>query len=358
MSNTLEIMSSLAREAGDAILAIYGEDDFGIETKDDASPLTRADLAAHKILVNGLTAALPEIPVLSEESGGITWAQRRSWQTYFLVDPLDGTKEFIKKNDEFTVNIALIENNSPVLGVIYAPVLDILYYGLLGEGAYRCNEASKKIDNFDELTAASRKLPIAIDKEYFGVVASRSHMSEETMSFIESLRNKHQNIEIVSKGSSLKLCMIAEGIADIYPRFAPTSEWDTAAGHAIVNSMGGKVIQADNKENDIVYNKENPLIIDKDLIINIFGHPKNIEKITHPKSCIGFTNGLYTSGNEIGGILSIQVVKNNYGNKDNFMIEITGNLKKVMKESVKYAFNCAMNIVSEKQKKTFFYKTC
>jgi len=256
MNDLLNIAITASIDAGLEILKVYFTD-FDVEYKEDKSPLTVADKNANDRIVSYLEPT--EIPILSEEGRTIPFVERKEWEKLWIVDPLDGTKEFIKKNDEFTVNIALIENNSPVLGVIYAPVLDILYYGLLGEGAYRCNEASKKIDNFDELTAASRKLPIAIDKEYFGVVASRSHMSEETMSFIESLRNKHQNIEIVSKGSSLKLCMIAEGIADIYPRFAPTSEWDTAAGHAIVNSMGGKVIQADNKENDIVYNKENIL---------------------------------------------------------------------------------------------------
>jgi len=235
MSNTLEIMSSLAREAGDAILAIYGEDDFGIETKDDASPLTRADLAAHEILVNGLTAALPEIPVLSEESGGITWAQRRSWQTYFLVDPLDGTKEFISRNGEFTVNIALIENGVPVQGVVYVPVKDVLYAGdqtaglatVTREGTTEVIRA-RKVDTSRPLT----------------LVASRRHGSEALQACLDVLNQHFAELDTTNMGSSLKLCLVAEGRADLYPRLAPTSEWDTAAAQAVVEAAGGRVVDA------------------------------------------------------------------------------------------------------------------
>lgn len=235
MSNTLEIMSSLAREAGDAILAIYGEDDFGIETKDDASPLTRADLAAHEILVNGLTAALPEIPVLSEESGGITWAQRRSWQTYFLVDPLDGTKEFISRNGEFTVNIALIENGVPVQGVVYVPVKDVLYAGDQSAGL-----ATVTREGTTEVIRARK-----VDKSRpLTLVASRRHGGEALQACLDVLNQHFAELDTTNMGSSLKLCLVAEGRADLYPRLAPTSEWDTAAAQAVVEAAGGRVVDA------------------------------------------------------------------------------------------------------------------
>jgi len=233
MTNTLEIMSSLAREAGDAILAIYGEDDFGVETKDDESPLTRADLAAHKILVNGLTAALPQFPVLSEESGGITWAQRRSWQTYFLVDPLDGTKEFISRNGEFTVNIALIENGVPIQGVVYVPVKDVLYAGdqQAGLATVTCDGRTETI----QTRAVDVNRPLTL-------VASRRHGGDALQACLDVLNQHFDALDTTNMGSSLKLCLVAEGKADLYPRLAPTSEWDTAAAQAVVEAAGGRVV--------------------------------------------------------------------------------------------------------------------
>ena len=191
MNSLLNLAITASIDAGLEILKVYYTD-FDVEYKEDKSPLTVADKNANNRIISYLEST--EIPILSEEGKTIPYVERHNWQKLWIVDPLDGTKEFIKKNDEFTVNIALVENNNPTLGVIYAPVLDILYFGHIGEGAYRCMEASKKIDNLDELVAASIKLPVEIDKDYYGVVASRSHMSDETTSFIESLRKEHSNI--------------------------------------------------------------------------------------------------------------------------------------------------------------------
>jgi len=208
----------IAQDAGDAIMEIY-EKDFTIEYKDDKSPLTEADLKANEIICSSLQKLYPMIPIMSEENKQTDYAIRKNWDYYWCIDPIDGTKEFIKKNDEFTVNIALIHKNSPVLGVVYAPAIDELYYAKKNEGAFK----------------NGIKLPIKINensKERLYVVASKSHLSKETQNFIDSLES--ENIEQVSKGSSLKLCMVAEGVADIYPRLAPTMEWDTAAADAIV----------------------------------------------------------------------------------------------------------------------------
>lgn len=243
-----------AIEAGLEILKIYNTD-FDVEYKEDQSPLTIADKSAHNIISSYLLET--KIPVLSEEGRSIPFTERKEWNQLWIVDPLDGTKEFVKKNDEFTVNIALVENHKPVMGVIYAPVFDILYYGEEGNGSFKVSEASKYLNNIDEVFINSTPLPIDSKREYFGVVASRSHMSDETQAFIDDL--KYENVKIVSKGSSLKLCMVAEGEAEVYPRFAPTSEWDTAAGHAIVTSMGGRVVQAQNPNENVVYNKEDIL---------------------------------------------------------------------------------------------------
>jgi 3'(2'), 5'-bisphosphate nucleotidase len=253
MNNTKTIITA-ALEAGKAILDVY-KTDFNVEFKDDASPLTLADKNAHNIIFNHLKKT--GIPVLSEEGRQISYDERKQWRALWIVDPLDGTKEFVKKNGEFTVNIALVKNQIPVMGVVYAPVLDILYFGELSTGAYKVADASQKENILEEFNVGNR-IPAAGNKGYFGVVASRSHLTKETEEFIESLKNKHGNIKIVSKGSSLKLCLVAEGEADIYPRFAPTMEWDTAAGDAVVRAAGGRVNQA-NSETPLVYNKENLL---------------------------------------------------------------------------------------------------
>ncbi len=252
--NQIEIIISAAIEAGKAILEVY-KTDFDVEFKDDSSPLTLADKNAHNVILKYL--AETGIPVLSEEGKQISYNERKQWKTLWIVDPLDGTKEFVKRNGEFTVNIALVKNHIPVLGVVYAPVLDILYVGDETKGAYKIREASKKENLFGEMNEQNR-IPQEKQKDYFGVVASRSHLTKETEDFIEKLKVKHQNIKIVSKGSSLKLCMVADGEADIYPRFAPTMEWDTAAGDAVVRASGGKVLIA-NSDEQVKYNKEDLL---------------------------------------------------------------------------------------------------
>ncbi len=241
--------------AGAEILKIY-KTDFSIETKDDNSPLTIADKNANDIIVSFLEPS--SIPILSEEGRSIPYSERKDWEKLWIVDPLDGTKEFIKKNDEFTVNIALIENQTPIMGVVYAPVLDELYFGDKELGSYKLEKASVYF-NADDIISKSTKLPLADNKDYYGVVASRSHLSKETSDFIDELKDNHNKLKIVSKGSSLKICMIAEGSADIYPRFAPTMEWDTAAGHAVVLYADKRIVQAKSSDMEVVYNKENLL---------------------------------------------------------------------------------------------------
>ena len=252
--NFLSIIIHAAIEAGQAILEIY-KTDFNIEYKDDNSPLTQADKNANEVILSYLKKT--GIPILSEEGRNITFEERENWEKLWIVDPLDGTKEFIKKNDEFTVNIALVENHIPVMGVVYAPVLDSLYVGYHEKGAFKIQKASCNKNIISELNKKNR-LPFSINKDYFGVVASRSHLNKETNDFIKKLKSEHNNVKIVSKGSSLKLCMVAEGEADIYPRFAPTMEWDTAAGDAVVRASGGKVVYAETNE-PLTYNKENLL---------------------------------------------------------------------------------------------------
>lgn len=240
----LEEIESIALEAGKAIMEIYSRD-FDIDFKEDKSPLTEADLRANEIICSRLKDLYPEIPILSEENKAIDYLERRSWQRFWLVDPVDGTKEFIKKNGEFTVNIALVENGVPVMGVVYAPALDDMYSGALRSGATK---------NGISLPLKENKTPEA----KLTVVASRSHLSPETEDFINDLKSKAKEIETISKGSSLKLCLVAEGEADYYPRLAPTMEWDTAAAHAICLAAGKKVIRHDNGE-ELTYNKENLL---------------------------------------------------------------------------------------------------
>ncbi len=256
LNELMNIAVNAAVDAGKVILDIYNTD-FDVEYKKDESPLTLADLKANELIKKRLDTT--SIPVLSEEGKTIPYSERKNWKKLWIVDPLDGTKEFVKKNGEFTVNIALVENNKTVAGVVYAPVLDILYVGLCDNGAYKIEEASKNNGSIFDMINDNTKLPLKTERDYYGVVASRSHMNDETANFIEELKSKHKNIEIVSKGSSLKLCLVAEGVADIYPRFAPTSEWDTAAGHAVVKAAGGNVFQAENRNQEVIYNKEDIL---------------------------------------------------------------------------------------------------
>ena len=218
---------AIARKAGDQIMAIY-QKDFEIYEKSDESPLTEADLASHHCIVDGLKSVTPDIPVLSEESSKDELQDRMSWNPYWLIDPLDGTKEFIKKNGEFTVNIALIENGEPTFGVVYAPALGVTYWGD-AEGAFKQD---------GEQTTAISVPAIPEEGAVWRVVGSRSHQSDEFKEFVKGL----PDTEVVSMGSSLKLCLVAEGAADLYPRLGLTSEWDTAAAHAVVLAAGGQVL--------------------------------------------------------------------------------------------------------------------
>jgi len=249
MSEYLDLMTDLARKAGAEILGVYRDEDFGIETKDDSSPLTRADLAAHRVIVDGLAEAAPDVPVLSEESANISWEERKSWDRYFLVDPLDGTKEFISRNGEFTVNIAYIEHGVPVAGVVYVPVKNVLY---------RADQA----DGLATVTRDDRELPIRIrrirEDEPLVIVASRRHGGDALENCLAVLDEYFPAVETTNMGSSLKLCLIAEGKADLYPRLAPTSEWDTAAAQAIVEAAGGRVV--DIELNTLRYNSKADLL--------------------------------------------------------------------------------------------------
>lgn len=236
-------LMAIAKEAGAAILSVY-EKDFEVEFKDDRSPLTEADRLSHERIVEGLAALDASIPVLSEEGKDIPYEERVNWQRFWLVDPLDGTKEFVKRNGEFTVNIALIEQGYPVLGVIYVPVTDVLYYGEAGKEAVK-------------IASGSMAQTLAVRKPESGaitIVESRSHPSPELESFMSELQQKYSSIDRISKGSSLKFCAVAEGSAHLYPRMGPTMEWDTAAGQAIVEAAGGSVKWLNGER--VHYNKE------------------------------------------------------------------------------------------------------
>ncbi|MCG6188298.1 3'(2'),5'-bisphosphate nucleotidase CysQ [Maribellus maritimus] len=251
----LEIAIKAAVKAGEKILEIYNDSDFSVEKKADNSPLTIADKKSHDIIQEYLSKT--EIPVLSEEGRNIDYSERKDWEQFWIVDPLDGTKEFIKKNGEFTVNIALAKNGKPVMGIIYVPVSKTLYFGEISLGAFMCENISGEI-TLDSVLKKSEKLPKPKKTKKYFVVGSRSHMSPETEGYINALKQKHAEIDIISKGSSLKICMVAEGVADEYPRFGPTMEWDTAAGHAITNAAGKKLWLTDFSE-ELTYNKENLL---------------------------------------------------------------------------------------------------
>ena len=240
----LNDIEAIALEAGNTIMEIYNRD-FSIEYKDDKSPLTEADLASNEVIIKALEKY--NIPIMSEEGKMIPYEDRKDWEYYWCIDPIDGTKEFIKKNGEFTVNIALIHKDTPILGVVYVPALKDMYKAKKGEGAFKNNQ----------------KLPLTVNnspKKSLKVVASKSHLSEETQAFIDDLAKSTESIEQVSKGSSLKLVMVAEGVADIYPRLAPTMEWDTAAADAIIRESGKMTYQYNSTSNNpVVYNKVNLL---------------------------------------------------------------------------------------------------
>lgn len=243
MNELLRSVEDIAVNAGNAIMEIYKSGDFGVDHKSDDSPLTKADLAAHEVIVEGLNALTPEIPVLSEESAEIPFEERKTWNKYWLVDPLDGTKEFIKQNGEFTVNIALIENGKSILSVVYVPVKEVSYSAAVGVGVFKRVEGKK---HSISVMKNSRFKPT--------IVGSRSHVSDEMKAYLERV-GQH---EIVSMGSSLKFCLVAEGKADLYPRLGLTSEWDTAAAQCIVEQAGGHVVTLDGKP--LLYNTKESLL--------------------------------------------------------------------------------------------------
>jgi len=235
-------VTALAREAGRAILEVYASS-FSVQEKADSSPLTEADLRSEKLILAGLRRIAPEIPVLSEETGQSAWAVRRNWSRLWVVDPLDGTKEFVQRNGEFTVNIALVDNHRPVLGIVHAPALERDYFACEGIGAFR-----------SDARAAGR--PIRVSRRGSGavrVVGSRSHRGSSLDGFLSRV-GAHELVEV---GSSLKLCLVAEGSADVYPRLGPTCEWDTAAGQCVLEQAGGQVLKLDGEP--LAYNREDTL---------------------------------------------------------------------------------------------------
>tara|TARA_B100001750_G_C15374859_1_gene529285 strand:- start:147 stop:959 length:813 start_codon:yes stop_codon:yes gene_type:complete len=260
----IEQLIEISKEAGQAILEVYNTN-FDYQIKEDLSPLTKADTLSHNIICERIRVLTPDIPILSEENSDIPFNTRSSWKQYWLVDPLDGTKEFIKRNGEFTVNIALIENNTPVIGIINVPVSNEIYWGSSIYGSFHREENNQKERLFIEKN----------NSKLVRIVASRSHPSKTLGSFLEVTND----YKILTKGSSLKFCLIANGTADIYPRFGPTSEWDTAAGQAIVEFAGGSLITIDKKplKYNLSENYLNPYFIvasREDLALNFLSHIK------------------------------------------------------------------------------------
>ncbi|MBC2736631.1 MAG: 3'(2'),5'-bisphosphate nucleotidase CysQ [Desulfobacteraceae bacterium] len=254
-----------AIEAGQAILKIY-KTDFTVAHKPDQSPLTLADSESHRIIVGQLETT--DFPILSEEGRQLPYKKRQAWNTFWLLDPLDGTKEFVKRNGEFTVNIALITDGKPVMGVIYVPVADVLYFGTLQNGAHKMTTAANRLvallspeedkhQRISELCAAAERLPLP-SPERFTVVGSRSHSTPDVDAIVEKLKKRHGDVDLIPAGSSLKICMVAEGRAQLYPRTGPTMEWDTAAGQAIAEAAGAQMVVFDSGE-PMRYNKENLL---------------------------------------------------------------------------------------------------
>lgn len=240
LNELLELCKEAAIEGGEEILKVY-ETTIEVEMKEDKSPLTLADKNAHLAIVKHLETT--NIPILSEEGRAIPYEERKNWSKLWIVDPLDGTKEFIKRNGEFTVNIALVENGVPILGVIYVPVSGVLYFGDKINGAFKSFEGN------------IQSIPVSNLHRKYTAVGSRSHASPETETYFNELKEKHGDIDIVSMGSSLKICLVAEGVADVYPRFAPTMEWDTAAGHAIASAAGKSILDYKTQK-EMVYNRE------------------------------------------------------------------------------------------------------
>ncbi|GAB5472911.1 MAG: 3'(2'),5'-bisphosphate nucleotidase CysQ [Maribacter sp.] len=257
MQKDLQLAIEAAIAGGKEILKVYEGPEIKVEHKEDNSPLTVADKAANDAIVAFLQTT--DHPIISEENKQLDFEVRKSWKTCWIVDPLDGTKEFIKKNGEFTVNIALCQEGKPTFGVIYVPVSRELYYADVSKSiAYKSVLTKDHNINKDLFTEEDRIKPSALDRNLLRIVGSRSHMNQNTIDYIDSVKHDFKNVDIVSKGSSLKFCLVAEGKADVYPRFAPTMEWDTAAGQAICNAVGLSVISQDTNE-ELLYNKENLL---------------------------------------------------------------------------------------------------
>ncbi len=244
MDINIERFIEIVKKASEIILDVY-ERDFDVEYKEDKSPLTVADKRSNAFIVDALRKLYPDIPIISEEISQTPYEKRRDWEYFWLVDPLDGTEEFVSKNGEFTINIALIHHKVPIFGIIHSPVKGVTYYGIKGKGAFMVKEGR------------TEKLPLfKRDPEVLRVIVSRSHYTDETKEFVNRLRERYGKVKIINIGSALKLCLLAEGSADIYPRFAPTMEWDIAAGHAIVSEMGGEVLEYPTLK-PLEYNKEN-----------------------------------------------------------------------------------------------------
>ena len=266
LKHLLHIAINAAIRAGALIMEVYNTDDFQVNIKSDATPLTLADRLANDEIVKSLMKT--RIPVLSEEGRNLLYEERVGWEYFWLVDPLDGTKEFIKRNGEFTVNIALVYQGYPIMGVIYVPVLKQLYFSLVKMGSYKVDQvcpANEVNLNLDDLIGQATKLPLNTCNPVYTIVASRSHPSPETKQHIEMLTQEKGNVEIISRGSSLKICMIAEGKADEYPRFGTTTEWDTAAGQAIAEEADCSFLSVEDCKR-VRYNKEsleNPWFIVK-----------------------------------------------------------------------------------------------
>jgi len=243
----IEELIIISKDAGNAILDVYNSknQDFGINYKSDNSPLTIADKASNDVICKNLMRITPKIPILSEEGKTIEYTERKEWDTFWLIDPLDGTKEFIKKNGEFTVNIALIENGCPVLGVVHAPFLNITWYGSLNLGSYMIKNKKKISINVESPQ----------DDTTIKVVSSRSHSNNPKL---ENFLKNIDNHELVKMGSSIKICLVADGSAHLYPRFGPTMEWDTAAAHAVVKYAGGNILDL-KTDTELIYNKESLL---------------------------------------------------------------------------------------------------
>jgi 3'(2'), 5'-bisphosphate nucleotidase len=252
-SSELDLAIKASLKAGEVVMDVYNSKEFNITSKEDNSPLTLADKLSNKVILDELSAS--NIPVLSEESKQINYNVRCNWQKLWIIDPIDGTKEFIKKNGEFTINIALINNSEPTIGVVYVPANKSLYFAEKKLGSFLVNN----ISSFEDIKKSNiRNLSIKNDTDVYTIVVSRSHMNEETKQYVQEKMKKFKNVETKSFGSSLKICKIADGSANCYPRFGPTMEWDTAAAHCIAEISGCKIFNAINEEK-IFYNKENLL---------------------------------------------------------------------------------------------------